>query len=93
LLTLQGNKKHKNGITPTTLNPQPSTVVEGENTRNSTKPERTVHSAFQSIYKGGDSLPAQAKTAAYLEPNSQSMQKPIEGLLNKQKFSLYIRGL
>jgi len=39
----------------------------------------------QSIYKGGDSLLAHTKKAnitstAYLEPNRNTMQKPIEGL-------------
>ena len=39
-----------------------------------------VESAIQRIYKGGDRRLTQARTAAYLEPNRNTMQKPIEGL-------------
>jgi hypothetical protein len=47
----------------------------------STKRLNKVHSTFQPLYKGAIVFSEHNRDRpAYLEPNSQSMQKPIEGL-------------
>jgi hypothetical protein len=62
------------------FNVQPKHTRGGETTETSktpsAQPERTSQRLIQSIYKGGDRRLTQARTAAYLEPNRNTMQKP-----------------
>ena len=66
------------------FNAQPKHTRGGETTETSktpsAQPERTSQRLIQSIYKEGDRRLTQARTAAYLEPNRNTMQKPIGGL-------------